>query len=276
MDKCIIVVQLVNNMENTKIINFLRRLGLSKEEALIYLVLTEQGICTPLTLSRTTKINRTKVYRTLESMQKKQLVQEEVLEHSTQYSPAPVEQVKRILKSKQERVVELARDMTQIEDELAQLGAKKEADTKVRFYRGREGIRQMVWSVLKAKTEIVGYTHTSFEKAVGGKFVAEFYEEFLRRNLKFREIISDSYLNSVKAEDETKQDYRNNPKWESNLVARYLPENVLSTPHQMDIYDDVVSFYRWEDGEVWGTEIYNPHVASMQRQLFELAWERAK
>ena len=56
----------------------------------------------------------------------------------------------------------------------------------------------------------------------------------------------------------------------------YLPQSILAIPHQTDIYNEVVSFYSWNEGEVWGTEIYNAKVANMQRQLFELAWEKAK
>ena len=58
--------------------------------------------------------------------------------------------------------------------------------------------------------------------------------------------------------------------------SRYLPSSILSIDHQTDIYDDVVAFYNWHEGEVFGVEIYNDKVASMQRQIFEILWGMGK
>ena len=81
-----------------------------------------------------------------------------------------------------------------------------------------------------------------------------------------RDIYGDEYL-------------ENKPKdnnWGSSIDSRYLPRKILAIPHQMDIYDETVSFYRWVGSEVFGVEIINPIVAAMQMQLFELAWEKAR
>lgn len=253
-------------MNKAEIIGYLKALGLSEDEASVYVELIRRGEGTPLSVSRETGINRTKVYRTLESLAQKQLVTQELAEHSTFYSPAPVARIGELLKAKQVRVAELAHEYTQIENSLEELLAKASADTKVKFYRGVEGIRQMVWNVLKAKSEIVGYTHRDLTDFVGDKFMREFADEFGRRNLKMRDIYSDEYVENRHV------DY----DWGGRISSRYLPRKVLAIPHQSDIYDEVVSHYSWSEGEVFGVEIVNERVASMQRQLFELAWAKAK
>jgi hypothetical protein len=43
-----------------------------------------------------------------------------------------------------------------------------------------------------------------------------------------------------------------------------------------DIYDDIVSYYNWHEGEVFGVEIYNKHVANAQRTFFEMLWAKSK
>lgn len=253
-------------MQKQDLIKYLCKLGLTTEEAQIYVALSTQGTCTPLLLSRLTGINRTKVYRTVESLREKRLVAEEIEENTTRYSPAPTARIQEILKDKQVGVAELAREYVEIENSLGELSAKASSDTKVRFYRGIEGIRQMVWNVLKAKSEIVGYTTRDLTDYVGEKFMREFVEEFVRRNLHMRDIFSDEYVKSKKTQLD----------WGGRAPSRYLPGKVLSIPHQMDIYDEVVTFYEYQGGEVWGTEIYNAKVARVQKQLFEIAWERAK
>jgi len=246
--------------------SYLLKLGLTLDEASVYLELLETGEGTPLSISRITGINRTKVYRLIEKMESEKLVVQEIHDTTTMVSPAPIERVEELLKQKQSMVAELSKNWNEAATTLSQLQASRQAETKVKYYKGKSGIEQMVWNVLKAKNEIVGYTFRDLSHFVGAKFMDSFVEEFKRRNLKMRDIYGDEYLGS--------QPIDNN--WAGKIDSRYLPGKILAVPHQMDIYDDVVTFYSWNEGEVWGTEIYNPKVAQMQKQLFELAWEKAK
>lgn len=252
-------------MNENELITYLKKLGLSTEEATIYVALTTLGEATPLRIARTTGVNRTKVYRTLESLAHKLLVVEEVEVNSTTYSPAPVAKIKEMLRLKQVRVAELAEGMGQVERVLEQMAITPHADTKVKFYRGKSGLQQMVWNVLSAKSEIVGYTHRDLADFLRIKFMREFAAEFVRRNLKMRDIYGDEYVKNKHA----------NYDWGGRIKSRYLPKGVLTIPHQSDIYDEVVSYYSWSQGEVFGVEIINRRVVTMQKQLFELAWEKA-
>lgn len=245
---------------------YLNKLGLTPDEASVYLELLERGEGTPLSISRITGINRTKVYRLIEQMVESGLVVQEIRENSTMVSPAPIERVEELLKQKQGAVAELSKSWSEAAHMLSQVQLSHQAETKVKYYKGKSGIEQMVWNVLKAKNEIVGYTFRDLSHFVGAKFMDSFVEEFKRRNLKMRDIYSDEYKASEPVDND----------WGGKIESRYLPGKILSIPHQMDIYDDVVTFYSWNEGEVWGTEIYSPKVAEMQKQLFELAWEKAK
>lgn len=257
---------MVDNSHITSLITYLRHLGLSQEEAAIYVSLTEQGGGTPLSISRVTGINRTKVYRTIETLSQSKLVNIEVREHSSRVTPVQPERLAEIVKQRQQQAAELARNYPDMERKLAELGVKSRADTKVRFYRGKQGIEQMVWNVLKAKSEVVGYTYRDLADFVGEKYMGDFAAEFVRRNLAMRDIYSDEYVKGKKSEQD----------WGGHIKSRYLPDKILAIPHQMDIYDDVVSFYNWHEGEVFGVEIHNEKVARLQKQLFELAWEKAE
>ncbi len=253
-------------MNKQELRGYLQKFGLTSDEASVYLELLEKGQGTPLSISRLTGVNRTKVYRLIDQMEKSKLVVQEIRDKTTMVSPAPIERVEELLKQKQGVVAELSKNWSEAATMLSQMQASRQAETKVKYYKGKSGIEQMVWNVLKAKKEILGYTFRDLSHFVGAKFMNSFVEEFKLRNLKMRDIYSDEYLAS--------QPIDNN--WAGKIDSRYLPGNILAIPHQMDIYDDVVTFYSWNEGEVWGTEIYNPKVAQMQKQLFELAWEKAK
>lgn len=252
-------------MEKQTLKLFLRKLGLSREETEIYLDIVEHPESTPLLIARRTQINRTKVYRLVEEMTKDKLVEIEPHSKTTRVSPSPIDQLQAKLVQKQRRVAELTQKWGEVESALQQFAAKESAETKVKYYKGKAGIEQMVWNVLSAKGEIVGYTTRDLSEFVGVKFMSEFATEFKRRNLKMRDIYGDEYLENAPKDND----------WGSSIDSRYLPREVLAIPHQMDIYDETVSFYRWIGSEVFGVEIINPMVAAMQKQLFELAWEKA-
>jgi sugar-specific transcriptional regulator TrmB len=239
---------------------------MTTEEVSVYLELISRGEGTPLSISRHSGINRTKVYRILEGMEKQKLIVQEIGDNTTRVSPAPIHQLQEILRKKQTRVAELTNDWNQATQMLEQLAAEQKSETKVKFYHGKSGIEQMVWNVLRTKSEVVGYTFRDLSHFVGEKFMREFSAEFKRRNLKMRDIYGDEYKSSEPIDND----------WGKNVESRYLPKSILSIPHQTDIYDGVVSFYSWSGEEVWGSEIYNEKVAIMQKQLFELAWEKAE
>ena len=254
------------HMQKNDLLHYLQHLGFADEEARLYLAMVEHGASTPLALSRVTGINRTKVYRVLEEMKRRGFAIEEVGDGTTAYSPAPTERIVQLLRERQRATAELTAQWTSVDSQLQQLTLSTKAATRVKYYRGREGIEQMVWNVRKAKHEVGGYTFRDLVHFVGSKFMAQFVEEFTRRNLFMRDIYGDEYLASEPIQY----------GWGGHVSSRYLPKKVLAIPHQMDIYDEVVTFYSWVGDEVWGTEIWNPSVAQMQKQLFELAWEKAK
>ena len=131
---------MVDNSQTKILVGYLKSLGLSPEEAAIYVALAGHGTSTPLQLSRVTGINRTKVYRTIETLTQKKMVQHEVGEHTSRVSPADPERLAELVKKKQLMAAELAKGFPEAERALIQMGVAREAETKVKFYRGKAGI----------------------------------------------------------------------------------------------------------------------------------------
>lgn len=42
----------------------------------------------------------------------------------------------------------------------------------------------------------------------------------------------------------------------------------------MVTYDNVVAYYNWKDGEIFGIEVYNQEIATAQRNFFEMLWRQ--
>lgn len=266
IQKCKFVVQKMNNQT---IEGFLKQLGLNGSEVKIFESLVEKGSQTILELSRNTEINRTNIYRILETMKKQGLIEEIIDENRRLVKAVDLSRLELLVKNIESKAKTL-RDVFPIVSNI--ISSSKESfqpGTRVIFHRGVDGIKQMVWNTLSTKTEVVGYTYRRLDEIVGKKFSEEWYAEWIRRKLKMRDIYSDEYLKSMKKVVGIKY----SPKY---FQSRFISSKILSVNHQVDIYDDIVAYYNWFEGEIFGVEISNKKISTMQRQLFEIVWKIGK
>ena len=84
-----------------------------------------------------------------------------------------------------------------------------------------------------------------------------------------RDLRADAFMESAKSEGFVKRHIEDSG-W------RYLPDATMKLTHNLDVYDDVVVMYYWDDNDVWGVEIQNARMAEMQRSIFETLWRIAK
>lgn len=261
-------------LKEKTISEFLFNLGLGQKEVRIYLVLLKHGSLTTLKLSRLTKLPRTSVYRLLERLKNIGVVEEVIDQKKTKAKAVDIDRLKILLQQKELEVEQLKNLFPQVASFLSKYQMIHQEETKVLFYRGREGVRQMAWNVLSLKDKFQGYTYRRFEEIVGEDFCREWGIEFLKRGLFGRDVYSDEYLKSKKAIKTSVLEklFAGKKCWQS----RYIPAKILNIDHQLDIYNDVVSFYNWHKGEIFGVEIYNEKIAKLQKQIFEIIWKMAK
>lgn len=259
----------VQKMNNQLLESFLTTLGLTKEGSQIFSFLIQKGPATILNLSRLTNINRTKIYRLVEGLEKMGMIQEIVEENKTLLKAVDLHQLELLVQREEEKTQYLRKVFPEISALIPASTSLSQPSTKVIFYRGVEGIRQMVWNTLRTKGELVGYTYRYLDEIVGEKFGRDWHEEWVVRKLKMRDIYSDIYIESKK-----KKHIHSFP---SNFFeSKYISNKILNVNHQIDIYNDIVGIYNWHESEVFGVEIYNEKVASLQRQLFEIVWKVAQ
>jgi sugar-specific transcriptional regulator TrmB len=252
-----------------KVKQFFVSLGLDNEEILVYSSLVERGKLTTLEISRATGISRTQVYRLLERMKEKGIVEEIVDEHRLMAQAIPVEELKQYLIEKQQNLDKLNRLYPEVEQFFSGRIATGQPETKTQFYRGRVGLQQMIWHTLRANGEVLGYTYRDISEVIGSDFMYSWSTAFVKKKIKMRDIFSDDFLESIR---ETKRIQR---LPQENFVSRYISPNTLAVKLQIDIYNDVIAHYNWHDGEVFGVEIYNKKIASFHRQIFEIIWRKA-
>jgi predicted transcriptional regulator len=260
-------------MEDSNLLMVLENLGLDSDCSAIYICLIKNVEITALEISRKSGVERAKVYRKLEEMVKKGLVSEIIDSNRRVYKVGDSERLVDMYKEKEIQMKTLSQGFDTLLNQVKGNGLLTidQPGTKVLFYRGMDSIKQQLWNVLKAKTEIVGYTHRSSLELMGENFYRDWSLEFNLRGLYTRDIVSQSYLDRYASTPELE---KSSPEIHND--TRVLPDKSISIQVQMDIYDGVVSYYSWTKNEIFGVEIYNDEIFSIQKQLFEIAWNTAK
>jgi Fe2+ or Zn2+ uptake regulation protein len=256
-------------MADQNIIDYLAKLQISAEAAKIYLCLFTKPALSAQAIARLTKIAKTTVYRRLEELKSNSLVEERIEENTRLFQVASAHLLELLVAKKEQETADLRAQLPAITQLLRGQEESLDPETKVLFYRGQAGIQQMVWNVLHAQGEIVGYTYLDLTPFIGRKFYDAWHAEFGRRRLAGRDVYSDEYIMSKFSIDPASI---SGEGWSS----KYIAPDVLNIQHQMDVYDDVVSIYNWVSDDVFGVEIYNGKVAALQRQLFELVWTKGE
>jgi sugar-specific transcriptional regulator TrmB len=256
------------NTSRNQLDEFLKLLGLTAEEKSVYSALVVGSDLSVLQVAQNSGVNRTSAYRILERLKKIGLAEELVDENRIKFRKTGTDKLELLVKQEQEKVRQLNKMLPDISSIINQVSQTAQPGTKVLFYRGRDGIRQMGWNVLKARRFAVGFTFHPYEEIVGSDFLEEWKKEWLVKKMVFRDIYSDEYKRS-QSPKRVLYDIK-------YFESRYIPDKLLHINHQMDIHDDVIGIYNWHEGEIIGVEIYNAKVAAFHKQIFEIIWGISK
>lgn len=247
--------------------DYFAKLGFEPEIADIYLALQAYGPQNILQLARNAKVERTRLYRLLDKLEEGQLVEVEVLYKRKIYKAAPLQNLQIVLSNREQNIRDLQKELTDLQTYYTGVSFHSPL-THVQFYRGQEGVKQMHWNQTRAKGETLSILYENMQSRSKLSFFERWVERCNEQKLKFRSLVGDHFLQSQK----DWYQHNTNEKlayWE----GRYLPATVFPITHSMVTYDEVVAYYNWKDGEVFGFEIYNPEIADAQRHIFETFWQ---
>ncbi len=254
-------------MNKSVITTQLEQFGLEDIEVAIYLHLLERGPRTPLELSRELNRDRSKIYRTIEHLIKKRLIEQSHTEWGKKFQAATPQNIELFVAEKEELLKKQKESLPGVIEELNNLPTYIKREFEIKHYRGQEGIRQMLWNQLLAKKEIVAFSYKNKNDMVGKPYAEKLRSEQVERKIMLYEL-----------ENETDQgDY-----WYTDLKdfakfykSRHIGPKILKIEQYIAIFNDTVAVINWMDGQEVGVEIVNKSFANMQRQLFWKFWELA-
>lgn len=259
-------------MQSTKktIESYFTKLGMEPEVAHLYLALNQYGPQTISELSRRSGIERTRIYRLLDDLSESHLIKTKTEYKRSVLSAAPVSNLRITLIKKEDELRELRTELQEVQDALEQQQKAHNA-TQVHFYKGPEGLKQMLWNQTRTTSERLLILHENMQ----GRTNRTFFEHWVRacneRGINHRGIVSDNFVQTQKKWYSRKDNERLS-RWE----ARHVADSVFPIKHSTIIYDNIVVYYQWRDGDISGIEIVNQEIADAQRAFFAMLWEKAE
>jgi hypothetical protein len=182
-------------------------------------------------------------------------------------NPAPIENLQILIARREQELRDLREEFGDVEKILQSKKAMDSPTTRVQFYKGDSGLKQMFWNQTRAQTEMISILYESIQAHTRSVFFERWVRKCNERNMHSRSIVSDHFLQSLEAwyashQNERLKDWR----------GRYIPSDLFQVTHSTTVYNDVVGYFNWKEGEIFGIEIYNQELADAQRQFFEILW----
>ncbi len=238
----------------------LQRIGLSTEEARIYLACLEINGGAVSVIARKAGVHRVSCYHTIENLLEKRLLSQYNKNGVKCFAPEPPEQ---LLKLVEEKTV-IARGLL---PELKSLASAIGFKPKIRFYEGRDGVEKVFNESLTAKREILGYTNL--------KNVTEFFPEFFKAytHAKLKKGIKTRYLSPTTVETVHVLDKFLPPQYDPNLLEILLVnKNQFLFENEVLIFGNSVGVVSLNKDELLGLIVESPTFSRTMKAVFDLAW----
>jgi len=231
----------------------LTNLGLSPNEAKIYLAALESGSASAQRIAQKAKIKRTTAYSVLEAMVKKDFILKTDKEGKAKY-------LAQNPKDLAERFKTYQKSFENVLPELEAIHNKKQVKPKVLFFEDMEGILKVYEDTLKERpAEILEFNTSEIFKAFD-TFPLDYVEERKKKNIRALRIGPDDAQYQEHAAKDTEE------LSETKLIKNF------DIPIEINIYNNKVAFMSYADKI--GLIIESEGIAQSMKKIYELLWDK--
>jgi sugar-specific transcriptional regulator TrmB len=236
-------------------------IGLSGNEAEIYLALLNLGPSLVSKIVKKTGINRTNIYDRVERLIDKGLVSYIIKNNRKYFCAAEPKRILRFLEEKKDKIEEEEKLINQLLPELEKIKPDLKNET-VEVFEGKEGLKTILENIIESKQNILTYgSDGNFSKIL--KFYFAHYLKILEKSKISMRVIFNH--------DDTKKP----SEWKLRFAeVKYIPKEYKS-PTETTIYgDNVVIFILTEEPRA--ILIKSKATAESYKNYFNLLWKIAR
>ena len=253
----------------------LKKIGLDDKEVAVYLRLTQAGEMRASTLAYQMAQPRTSIQNILLRLEQEEMVHKRFDKNTALYTAVSPEELFLNLESRYVRQASEANKnlgaLKKILPELESMMRSNKHLPGVKFFRGIEGVRKVLFDTLTSKTELKDFANIDamFEhvKEVNDEYVAarEKLVASTAPHLTKRSLLLETPFAHKVYESGTYS-----PK--SHKGYKWLPhKNFFSI--EMNIYDGKISYLTYVENDLIGVIIENHHIYQMHNALWDMLWD---
>lgn len=238
----------------------LEEIGLSKNEAIVYITLLDLGSATATKIADKSKLHRTTVYDVLDRLVEKGMASHILKKETKYFEAAEPESLLGILKQREENLLKVL-------PQLKLSNKMSESKAKATIFEGLAGVkttmRQNLETLKDGDTFYVFGVPKNVTDLVGRPFLDWFHKKRIEKKVTMWHIYNEDAGERMK--------YMNSLPY---TKARYFPPE-YSNPVVTRIHGNKVVFVVWDENPM-AVEIDDKRMADAYRKYFKLLWGLAK
>jgi len=242
----------MENIEDIK--EYIKKTGLTENEAKVYITLLEFGPNPAGAISRKSGLHRRVIYDTTEMLIKKGMIGYIQKNNKKLFQASNPNRILEMIKEKEESIKDILPYMLSFYNK-----TKEKEETN--FYKGKNGLKTVFEDQIEEGKEILilGASPLAYE-------IMEFYFHWFDKKRVVDKIKTRIIFNKLK-----KEKIKKIPLSE----VRYLPEK-YSSPLAVNIYGDKVAIILWSKENPLAIVIKQKEIAEGYKKYFELMWKSAR
>jgi hypothetical protein len=147
------------------------------------------------------------------------------------------------------------------------MSAAQQTDSKVLYYEGVEGLKQVSYNITKAQDSVRVFEMAHLSQFLPIAFAESIREKLVEHKITTLDLTNHKHLSGFTDITEMIERYSH---------YRYIDPKKLTIEFEVLIYNDVYATYTYQNETIFAVEIYNRELAAMQKQLFDFVWNQAQ
>lgn len=244
-------------MKNSQLIDALKDIGLTENEAGVYLAALSLGPTTILKIAVATEMKRTTVYSVVQWLQQKGLMRIEVKGFKKLFVAEPPEKLEIIFEERRER-------FKKVFPEFSALYHLKGGESFIKYYEGLTGIKSVYENLMRDIRPHEDYLVITDQKrwlSLDPKYFLDFTERRAKLPITIRMLMQDT---------DVARDFKKKEK-NYNVHIKLLPQQTALTTNLVIIPRRVVIHQLTPP--ILAIVIENKSVVQMHKELFEIIWK---
>lgn len=250
--------------------DILKEMGLDDLEIAVYLQLLKNEGSRVSTIAYQLKLPRTTIQSALLRLEDHELATKIFEKNTAIYSGVSPEEIVEMIEIKKRKCTkkfdEMKTNFIKTMPELLGLISSNKSLPSIKFYKGKAGVRKVLFDTLTSKTELKGFINVEAMNEQVNTINQEYVAAREKSSIKKRALILDS---TYARRDRESGLY--SPK--SYIAWKWINRNLYPFSLEVNIYDGKVSYLTYIENDLTGVIIQNDHIYEMHKSMWNMIWD---